>query len=498
MAKSIFDAVEKHKKKLDKKDFEEKESKLRVKLLAAQYDVLEQKRFPVVVVIGGVQGAGRGETVNLLNEWMDPRNIASHALGAPSDEELERPPMWRYWRRLPPKGKMGIFFGSWYTQPIVGHVAGNTSKKQLDSDIDEIRRFETMLAREGALILKFWFHLTKKEQKKRLTELESDPKTAWRVTKDDWRGYDKFGDYEKVSERVLAATSTEDAPWTLVDGSDRHRRALSVGETLLAGMRRRLDLAEGEPKKREAASKPKKPIRAVTVFAGLDLSQKLEKDDYKKQLEEQQMRLALLTRHKKFKKLSPVLVFEGMDAAGKGGAIRRVTQAIDARIYDVIPIAAPTEEERAQPYLWRFWRHVPRDGKFAIFDRSWYGRVLVERVEGFSTDDGWRRAYDEINDFEKQMACAGCPIAKFWLQTSPEEQLRRFQEREETKWKQFKITPDDWRNREKWDLYQVAASEMIERTSAGIAPWTIVEAEDKHFARVKILKTVCETIERAL
>ncbi|MGZ3449824.1 MAG: polyphosphate:AMP phosphotransferase [Polyangiales bacterium] len=496
MARSIFDTIDKQ-KKLDKGAYETREAKLRVKLLHAQYDVLDEKRFPVVIVIGGVPGAGRGETVNLLHEWMDPRNIASHSLGAPSDEELERPPMWRFWRRLPPKGKMGIFFGSWYTQPIVAHVTGSTSNKDLDGAIDEIRRFETMLAREGALVLKFWFHLTKKEQKKRLTELQSDERTAWRVTKEDWKSYARFDEFERISARVLEATSTEDAPWTLVDGSDRHRRSLFVGDTLLTAMREKLASKDGASKKHAAPPKPKK-VRPVTVFAGVDLNQKIDKDDYKKQLEEQQMKLALLTRNKKFKKLSPVLVFEGMDAAGKGGAIRRVTQAIDARIYDVIPIAAPTEEERAQPYLWRFWRHAPRDGKFAIFDRSWYGRVLVERVEGFSSEDAWRRAYDEISDFEKQLARAGGPIAKFWLQTSAEEQLRRFKEREATQWKQFKITPDDWRNREKWDLYQIAASEMIERTSPPNAPWTIVEAEDKYFARVKILKTVIATIERAL
>lgn len=485
----MFEAIEGALRKIDKKTFEKREAKLRTKLLEMQYRILEAKQFPVIILINGVGGAGKGETVSLLTEWMDPRHIHAHAVAAPTGEELERPPMYRFWRQLPPKGKMGVFFGSWYTQPIVEHACGDRGKKEFEASLDEIRRFETMLVREGALVAKYWFHLSKKEQKKRFEELAADKKTAWRVTRDDWKDLDRCAEYRRTAERALARTWSEEAPWTLVDGRDKFARALFVGETLLSMMSDRLTT------KAPAPEKPKSPRgRPLQV----DLDKTVDQKTYGKRLEKLQRRLALLTRHKQFRKLSPVLVFEGADAAGKGGAIRRVTRALDPRIYELIPIAAPTEEERAQPYLWRFWRYAPRDGNVLIFDRSWYGRVLVERVEGFAREADWRRAYDEINDFEQQLVDAGCPIAKFWLQVSPDEQLRRFKERQDIAWKKFKITDEDWRNRDKWDAYQIAAADMVKLTSTKAAPWTLVAAEDKHYARVEVLETICDTLERAL
>ena len=192
------------------------------------------------------------------------------------------------------------------------------------------------------------------------------------------------------------------------------------------------------------------------------------------------------------------MVFEGNDAAGKGGAIRRVTGALDARSYHSVPVAAPTEEERAQPYMWRFWRQIPRHGRFTIFDRSWYGRVLVERVEGFCSENDWMRAYTEINDFEQQLARQNVAVVKFWLAISKQEQLRRFKAREKIAFKQFKITEEDWRNRKKWDAYEQAVCDMVDRTSTLIAPWTLVEANNKYHARIKVLKTVCQATEAAL
>ncbi|HTV24445.1 MAG TPA: polyphosphate kinase, partial [Polyangiaceae bacterium] len=225
--------------------------------------------------------------------------------------------------------------------------------------------------------------------------------------------------------------------------------------------------------------------------------QALPRKAYRRALDKYQGTLNLLTRHRKFAQRSAIVVFEGMDAAGKGSAIRRVVWPLDARHYRVIPIAAPTEEERAHPYLWRFWRHMPPAGQITLFDRSWYGRVLVERVEGFATPAEWRRAYSEINEFEEQLVKAGNVVVKFWLQVSQEEQLRRFREREEVSFKRFKITPEDWRNREKWNQHEQAASDMIEHTSTEHAPWTLIEAEDKRYARVKILKTIADAVERA-
>ena len=234
------------------------------------------------------------------------------------------------------------------------------------------------------------------------------------------------------------------------------------------------------------------------MLTALDLSLKLDKKAYEAQLAKWQGRLSELVRHPGFARRSLILAFEGSDAAGKGGGIRRVTAALDARQYQIVPVAAPTEEERAQPYLWRFWRHIPRNGRVAIFDRTWYGRVLVERVEGFCAEADWLRAYAEINDFEHELAANGAILVKFWLHISDKEQLKRFKEREKIAFKRFKITDEDWRNREKRGAYHAAVCDMVDRTSTGKAPWTLVEADDKAYARVKILRTICERLERAL
>jgi polyphosphate:AMP phosphotransferase len=482
---------------IDKEVWKKEVPALREALLDAQYDLFTAKKCPVIILIAGVDGSGKSAVVSTLNEWMDPRHVQVNGLDDPSDEELERPHMWRYWRQLPPKGKMGIFDGSWYSWPILQRAYGEISGERLDQDMERVRRFEQMLIDEGALVVKFWMHLSKKTQEKRLEKLEKDPKTRWRVTERDWKHFKLYDTFRQVSERALRLTSTAEAPWIVVEATDARYQQLTVGKLLLERLRARLD----NPVQRPVAVKAPPSISSidgVNILSKLDLSQKLEKEDYEAQLEKLQGELNLLTRHKDFRRHSVVLVFEGVDAAGKGGSIRRITQAIDARTSRIVPIAAPTEEERAQPYLWRFWRHLPRKGKFAIFDRSWYGRVLVERVEGFCSEADWMRAYSEINDFEHQLVRNGTILMKFWLAISQEEQLRRFQERQATSFKRFKITEEDWRNREKWGLYEAAICDMLERTSTELAPWTLVESEDKLFGRVKILKALCRKIEAAL
>ena len=471
--------------------------KLREALLDAQYDLFQDGRFPVIVLIGGVDGAGKGETVNLLNEWMDPRHIRTVAFGEPSEEERERPPMWRYWQVLPPKGKIGILFGHWYTQPILDRVNRETKHSQLIQRIEDIVRFERMLSDEGALVLKFWFHLSKAAQKKRLKSLEKDPKTRWKVGDTEWADFKRYDKFRKVAEFTLRQTSSATSPWIVVEGVDEPYRNLTVGRTLLAAMRERLD--QKPAKVKEDRIPPLPPaIDNRNIVRSLDLSLKLDRGKYEKLLDAYRAKLNLLSRHPRFRNRSVVLVFEGNDAAGKGGAIRRVTRTLDARQYHIVPVAAPTEEERAQPYLWRFWRHVPRHGRFAIFDRSWYGRVLVERVKGLAPEFDWSRAYSEINDFEQQLADNGAIVIKFWLAISKDEQHRRFLEREKTAFKRFKITPEDWRNRKKWAAYETAVCDMVDRTSTDIAPWTLVEANDKLYARAKIVTTICERIEAAL
>jgi AMP-polyphosphate phosphotransferase len=481
---------------VDKERYHEEEPKLRNALLDAQYELVAKKQFSVVILIAGVDGAGKGETLNTLNEWMDPRHIQTNAMRPVTDGLDGRPPMWRFWRALPPKGRMAVFVGSWYSEPLIDRVYGETKTAELDQQIDDILKFERMLHDEGTLVLKFWLHLSKEQQKKRFKSLEKSKQTAWRVGETDWKHLGMYKRFQSTAQHLLRGTSTAEAPWLIVEGRDERYRNLTVGTAILNALRVRLDAVATKPT--EVAPVRFESIDGVTVIDRMKLDQDVGKDEYHEQLALLQGRLNLATRHKRFDKLSVVAAFEGCDAGGKGGAIRRVTQALDARKYDVIPIAAPTDEEKLRPYLWRFWRQVPECGRIAIFDRSWYGRVLVERVEKFCSVADWTRAFGEINDFEEQLVANGSVVIKFWLQVSKAEQLRRFEERKAIPFKQHKITDEDWRNREKWDDYNLAVCEMVDRTSTEHAPWTLVEANNKHFARLKVLRTMVEAIENAL
>lgn len=481
--------------KIDKATFRAEVPKLRAALLDAQFDLRQNGKFPVIILISGVDGAGKGETINVLYEWMDARYLSTLAFSAPSDEERERPYMWRYWRALPPKGRTGVFSGSWYSDPIRDHILDRLAKGDLDQRMDQINRFEAMLVNEGALVLKFWFHLSKEGQRTRLKAMEKDPRTAWRVTKESWARLKTYDKLQEAAAHVLRMTNTPWAPWIVVEGTDDRYRSLTVGKVVLDALQKRL--ADPRDQNYPVAPPLAPKIDSLDVLTALDLTQKLEHKQYEAELAHWQGRLAELVRAPEFRKRSLIIAFEGSDAAGKGGAIRRITAAMDARQYQIIPVAAPTEEERAQPYLWRFWRHMPRVGRVAIFDRTWYGRVLVERVEGFCGEADWLRAYTEINDFEHELREAGAIVVKFWLQISDEEQLRRFKEREQISFKRFKITEEDWRNRDKWDVYSEAVGDMVDRTSTEIAPWTLVEANDKRWARVKVLRTINQALEAA-
>jgi polyphosphate:AMP phosphotransferase len=481
---------------VSKAQYKEQVPGLREALLEAHATLVTEKKFPVVVLISGEDGAGKGETIGVLYEWMDPRYLSTLAFEEPSDEERQRPSMWRFWRALPPKGRIGIFAGSWYSDPIRLRISGKLSAMELDARAEQINRFEAMLVNEGALVLKFWIHLSKDAQRARFESLQKDPLTAWRVTPWSWERLKTYDKLKTVSSHLLRMTNTAWAPWTIVEGVDDRYRSLTVGQVIQAALASKL------ASKDQTATAVAPMVRVDTdgrnVLSELDMSLCLGEKEYKAQLGKLQGRLSVLARDPRFKSRSLVVAFEGADAAGKGGAIRRITAAMDARQFQVIPVAAPTEEERAQPHLWRFWRHLPRHNHMAIFDRTWYGRVLVERVEGFCTPADWKRAYSEINDFEHDLVEDGVIVLKFWLQISQEEQLRRFKEREEIAFKRFKITAEDWRNRDKWDAYQQAICEMVERTSTGEVPWTLVESNDKNYARIKILRTLCDRLEQAL
>ncbi len=384
-----------------------------------------------------------------------------------------------------------------------------------DDHLDRILAFEKALADDGALILKFWMHLSRDAQKQRLKKLEKDPLTSWRVTPQDWEHWHIYDRFETAAERAIMRTSTGTAPWTIVEGVDPCFRSLTVGEIIRTEISKHLEetskkdllleeLAVGralqtESEEATAVDAPLiSPLKGTTIVSSLDMSQKLNKADYRKQLKQCQARLNKLHRKALKKKISTILLFEGADAAGKGGSIRRITAALDARHYQVIPIAAPTDEERAHHYLWRFWRHLSRAGRINIFDRSWYGRVLVERVEGFASEDEWKRAFSEINEFEEQLTHHGILLLKYWVHITKDEQLERFKAREQIPHKRWKLTEEDWRNREKWDDYNWAVNDIVEHTSTNAAPWVLVEGNDKRFARIKVISTFCDRLEAML
>lgn len=485
---------------VDKESFKTQQETLRTQLLEVQRELL-QTDIPVIILVSGVAGAGKGEVVNRLNEWLDARGVQTFAFWDETEEERQRPRYWRFWNALPARGKQAILFGGWYQAPIEQRFRGLCNDVELDAELNRIVDFERMLINDGALIVKFWFHLSEQTQKTRLKELSRDDRSRWKNVPEKGKFHQHYHAYEQVAEHVIRHTDRGISPWYLIEAEDQRYRDLTVGKTLLQAVKARLSqppTAEPDPAAPNYLELPEVPSARITLIDQLDLSRSLDRQAYKSELRTLQKQLNELTWKAYRKKRSLVLVFEGADAGGKGGAIRRFTNAIDARLYHAIPIAAPSDEEKNHHYLWRFWRYIPRAGYITIYDRSWYGRVLVERVEGFAGDAEWHRAYAEINQFEEQLVRSGTILVKFWLQVSPEEQLRRFQDREQVPYKRFKITDEDWRNREKWPQYKDAVNEMVVRTSTEYAAWTLVEGDDKPYARIKVLRTLRDKLEAAL
>lgn len=479
--------------RVDRDTYDERVDTLRVELLNAQFD-LRDAPFPVLLLVTGDDRPGVNDLVNLIHKWMDGRHIETHALRAPTQEERERPRLWRFWRRLPMRGRIGLFVGGWVSAPLVERLADEIDDVTFDRRLVRIQRFEQLLADDGALVLKFWLHLPPKPARKRLSK---DGDTG-RADILDHALLERREDMLPLADALIRRTSTAATPWEVVESTDARHRNLAVMETLLAAFQRRLAAAAANGEAQPSAATPTPAVATPPVLESVDLSAKLAYDDYKKTLRALQRDLREVMAQARERDVSSVIVFEGQDAAGKGGVIRRLTAALDAWDYRVFPIAAPSDEEAGRHYLWRFWRRLPRAGRMVIFDRSWYGRVLVERVEGLAREDEWRRAYAEINDFEEQLVSHGMPVLKFWLHIDPDEQLRRFRARERTPYKKYKLTEDDYRNREHWEDYLQAVNETVARTSTGIAPWHVVAANDKRFARVEVLRHVHEGLRQAV
>lgn len=453
-------------------------------------------KIPVTIVFEGFDFAGKGRLINRLISCFDPRGFEVHSTKTATQEETMHPFLWRFWKRLPARGRIAVFDNSWYRTVLSSAFDHNTPHETLEKHYREINAFEKQLTDDGMVIIKFFLVISEKEQRNRMKKLLDSKDTQWRVTDAMKKRVKGHKQYAHLAEQAFAGTTTAYAPWYTIEASDYRFAASKIVSTVTSVLEHAIqEKAAQTPNERNAL------IHAsyrTAVLSSIDLNKSLTPEEYRKKKKELQTRLSALHNKLYVQRIPVILVFEGWDAAGKGGAIKRLTQALDPRGYVVNPVASPTPTENAYHYLWRFWTKFPKDGHIAIFDRSWYGRVMVERIEGFCTKDEWQRAYQEINEMESSLVNHGAVVIKFWVHIDPDEQARRFKERQENPEKQWKITDEDWRNREKWDAYEVAVDEMLLKTSTANAPWVIIESNDKMYARVKVLQTVVDALEKAL
>jgi len=484
-------------KNVDDETFNKSLEPLKERLSVLQRTLRDQK-VPTIIVIEGWNAAGITMITHEIIQSLDPRGFMLHAIGKPNDEERERPFMWRFWIRLPPRGRIALFARSWYSRAISAEMQSAAWSKSFARRIIQTNNFERQLYDDGAVIIKFFLHIDKAEQKRRLEERERNPLTAWLVTPDIWNIHKRYDESLPVIDDFLEKTDTEYAPWNIIEATDRKYAILKVYSYLVKTLEKRVDAGREFHQKRGKPRELPKPKKGMVrrrsspdaVFTKEDCQQTLGN----LQIEMLELHYLLFKR-----KIPLIITYEGWDAAGKGGNITRLTRYMNPLGYYVVPVAAPTENETQYHYLRRFIKHFPRDGNIAIFDRSWYGRVLVERVEGFCSEPEWQRAYQEINEMEEDFVISsGGGIVKFWLEISKEEQLKRFQQRASDPQKIYKITDEDWRNREKWDQYNDAIDSMLARTSTDIAPWTVIESNDKWYARVKALQTVIDCARNLL
>ncbi|MGF1572251.1 MAG: phosphate--AMP phosphotransferase [Sumerlaeia bacterium] len=491
--------------KVERDEYNEQASALKIGLRNLQHRARSLK-IPIIIMFEGWDTAGKGDAIQHVTEMLDPRGFDVHFINFPTTEEKMYPWLRRFWTKIPDRGRMSFFEHSWYNRVLQQKVEALISPKDIEHSFLDIESFENLLFNDGYLILKFWLHLSKKQQRKRLKQAEEDPFRRFIVTETEWERHNHYEEYHKAVAEMLERTNTVASPWKIIAAANRRHRRL---ETLRYLTNRLTTLIEEKEARLNAG--PLKQMLQPTAALVQELEPikkfplktaktdgKLESNEYKKRLEDGQIKIRQLQQKAFLRKLPISIVFEGWDAAGKGGSIKRMVRTLDPRGYTVVPIGKPTQIELDHHYLWRFWKKIPCKGHITIFDRSWYGRVLVERVEGFAKEHEWKRAYEEINDFERKLHDAETVQLKFWINISKEEQLSRFKARSQDPHKSWKLTEEDWRNRDKWDDYVDAVNEMIVRTSTDVAPWTIISGNDKYFARVQVLETVCDAIEKAL
>lgn len=481
-------------KKMDKETYKQVIGEEGEKLGLLQRQ-LKEAGIPVMVVFEGMGASGKGTQINRLIQALDPRGFDVYANDKSTDEERLHPFLWRFWTKIPAYGRIAVFDRSWYRQVTIERFDKTMTEEQLSGAFHDIQSFERQLAEDGMVIIKLFLYISKEEQKKRFKKLEDSRETSWRVSKDDWRRNKEYDRYLEINEEMLEKTDTDCAPWAIIEATDKDYAAAKIMTHVASSMEKALAHRRQKCIQKEAESSLSAEKYQNGVLSGVDPNKEMTKEDYKKEIDKLQKKLEFLHSEIYRLRIPVVLGFEGWDAGGKGGAIKRLTSHLDPRGYKVCPTAAPNDIEKVHHYLWRFWNQAPKAGHIAIFDRTWYGRVMVERIEGFCSEWEWKRAYQEINEMEAHMANAGAVVIKFWLHIDKDEQERRFKERQENPAKQWKITDEDWRNREKWDLYEAAVNEMLVRTSTTYAPWVVVEGNCKYYARVKVLKTVVEALE---
>lgn len=482
---------------IDDETFEKSLPPLKERLSVLQR-TLRDLRIPTIVVIEGWNAAGITMSTREIIESLDPRGFTLHATDKPNDEERARPFMWRFWVKTPSKGRIALFARSWYSRALAEKLSSVGWKKSLKDEINSITIFERQLCDSGAIIIKFFLHISKDEQKLRLLERERNPLTAWLVTPNIWDFHHNYDMYLPIIDEFIEKTDTGYAPWHIIEATDRKNTILRIYSLLVKTLEKRVALeTEERPKKTRPKPVSKPPKNPVPRRSSSGSS--YSKEDCQNMLNNLQIEMLELNYILFKRKIPFIIVYEGWDAAGKGGNITRLARYINPLGYNVVPVAAPNDYEKEHHYLWRFIRHYPKAGHFAIYDRSWYGRVLVERVEGFCSETEWERAYQEINEMERDyVESSEGGMVKFWLEIDKEEQLKRFNQRENDPLKQYKITEEDWRNREKWDLYAVAVDEMLARTNTPYAPWIVIESDNKWYARVKALKEVIRCAEKLL
>lgn len=483
-------------KTITKKEFKKRMGELEPQIALLQRQ-LKSKGIPVMIVFEGFGAAGKGTQINRLIQMLDPRGFTVHSIDAETKEERFHPFLWRFWNKTPEKGRIAVFDRSWYRKLLVDRYEKKPSKKEVALILEDIHVFEKQLTDDGMLILKFFLDISKHEQKKRFKKLMENKATRWRVTGADLDRNRHFEDYAKMADEMLVNTDSDYAPWTIVEAEDEDHATVKILTKVAEAFAERYR-AECQAVEKIKDGRFDRAAMDDSMLKKADLTKKLSRAEYDKKLSKLQKRLRYLHGQLYAERIPVVLAFEGWDAGGKGGAIKRLTRALDPRGYTVNPTSSPNDIERAHHYLWRFWTRMPKDGHIAIFDRTWYGRVMVERIEGFCTTQEWQRAYREMNQMEKQLVNHGAVVLKFWLHIDKEEQAKRFEARQEDPEKRWKITDEDWRNREKWELYEKAVDEMLIRTSTADAPWIIVEGNDKYHARIKVLETVVSALEKRL